>query len=114
MAPPPKIDAVELFRLWNSELTPAEICVSLKISRSYLSRLQQQYKLSKKHAARGKNHIADPSPEEIAERAREQRKKWTETEREARRVGPRCQRWTVPAFTYDGRIAAFSSANIMD
>jgi hypothetical protein len=114
MAPQPKINVVDLFKLWRSELSPAEICARLNISRSQLTRLQQQHKLPKKPITRSRQQPVDPTPEEIALRALEEQKNWSEAERESRRVGPRRTGWQIPAFTYDRRNFSFSSANVME
>jgi hypothetical protein len=109
-------DIPTLYRLWHqsAETMPvAEICRQLGgISQSHL------YALAKRHKLPGRekfyaNHEDDPTPEEIAERAAEVRRSWPEGEAERRLVGyAPGQSWTPPAFSYDGRYAAFAGTAV--
>ena len=69
-----QFDVPTLFRLWTSGVAREVICRELGISGSQLSVLKTRYKLPsrpRKPASLG----ADPTPEEIAERARECRER---------------------------------------
>jgi len=110
------VDIPTLFRLWNesAETMPvAEICRQLGgISQSHL------YSLAKRHKLPGREkfystHEDDPTPEEIAERAAEVRRGWADGVAEQRLVGYAPDRgWTPPAFSFNGRHAAFESTAV--
>jgi hypothetical protein len=110
------VDIPTLYRLWNesAETMPvAEICRQLGgISQSHL------YSLAKRHKLPGRekfyaNHEDDPTPEEIAERAAEVRRGWAEGVAEQRLVGyVPDSGWTPPAFSFNGRHAAFEGTAV--
>ena len=69
-------DVAELFRLWRElSLTRAEVARQIGVSEQRLSKLAERHGLG----PRGRQHRAysmdDPTPEEIAERARECRER---------------------------------------
>lgn len=64
------VDVPELWRLWHSEITRVELAKRLGVAQSTLCELQSRYGLPKRRRV-GSVPINDPTPEEIAERARE-------------------------------------------
>jgi len=105
-----KVNTLELFRLWNTNIRNDELADALGVPRGTLWYLRQRFKLP----ARGKGSRVPsvterdaPSPEEIEQRCAEIRASWPEGEEERRRVGPRQRRWSLPAYAFDGRGCAF-------
>lgn len=75
-------DAAELFRLWNdSTLTRAEIAYALGVTAGQLTRLASRHGLGKRGPQYRAFEVADPTPEEIEERAAECRAKHMEQRR---------------------------------
>lgn len=69
------VDVPLLYQLWNDRtLTRSEIASRLKISHTFLTRLVKRHKLPPRQAEH-KRHVVDPTPDEIAERARQCREK---------------------------------------
>lgn len=69
------IDVPLLYQLWNDRtLTRAEIASRLGISHTFLTRLVAKHKLPPRQAEHKRN-VVDPTPDEIAERARQCREK---------------------------------------
>lgn len=104
-------DVPELFRLWHTEMTNAELCHTLGIARSTLDTLRMRYKLPRRPFERKppKDYVEyAPSPDEIEARAAEVRAGWPEGEAEKRMVGRRSVRWEMPAFAFKPREHAFA------
>lgn len=69
------VDVPLLYQLWNDRtLTRAEIASRLGISHTFLTRLVAKHKLPPRHAEHKRN-VVDPTPDEIAERARQCRER---------------------------------------
>lgn len=69
------VDVPLLFALWaDNSLTRAEIASRLNISHTFLTRLAAKHKLPPRQSERKRN-VADPTPDEIAERARQCRER---------------------------------------
>jgi hypothetical protein len=110
MAKCPPVPVKELFQLWHNGTKIADICEQLKISESRLRSLTQKYGLPKRQGGNTKrNYGKDPTPEELARLTAETRQKWSQEEKEARYVGPKKRRWTVPAYHFDGRTNSFTT-----
>ena len=71
---PRKIDVAKLFKLWHSDMETPEIALEIGVSLSTLHTLRIRHKLPKKTRATVK-FVADPTPDEIAQRARECRER---------------------------------------
>jgi hypothetical protein len=104
----------DLFRLWNSDRTTTQVHEELGISYNQLVRLVAQHKLGKKPRVH-ERLTKDPTPEEIAERAAECRRKRELTVRvNATSHGSRLEnraRWTAPVYSYSERTGIFRPAN---
>lgn len=99
-----KVSVPDLFRLWNSDLTRAEICEKLGITVGRLYELSRKYKLPKKPVTNHNNidaEVAAPTVKEIKKRAAEIRKKWTPEEKKIRsscRVTGKPAPWRPPCY----------------
>ena len=71
---PRKIDVAKLFKLWHSDMETPDIALALGVSLSTLHTLRQRHGLPKKPRA-AVTFVADPTPDEIAKRARECRER---------------------------------------
>lgn len=71
---PRRVDVAELFRLWHSDMDTADIAIQFGVSLSTLHTLRLRHKLPKRPRAAVKL-VADPTPDEIATRARECRER---------------------------------------
>lgn len=104
----------DLFKLWNSERTTTQVHEELGISYSQLVRLVAQHKLGKKPRVNVRLE-KDPTPEEIAERAAEiRRKRESQVRLNATSHGSRVdhqERWTAPVYSYNEHTGIFKSAN---
>jgi hypothetical protein len=69
-----KVDAVLLHKLWHSDMETADIAFALGVSLSTLHNVRQKYGLPKRPRAEV-TLVADPTPQEIAERARQCRER---------------------------------------
>jgi uncharacterized protein YjcR len=69
-----EIDVAKLFKLWHSEMETPDIAVALGVSISTLWSLRQRHGLPKRPRA-AVTLVADPTPEEIAKRAKECRER---------------------------------------
>jgi hypothetical protein len=87
--------AVTLHRLWARGDSYQEIAAALGCSQSFVSRLKDRHKLPNRQKPNREIFDADPTPEEIAERAAECR---------ARRVvaTPKEERFSIPRYMWDG------------
>lgn len=68
------IDAALLFKLWHSDMETPDIAFALGVSLSTLHNVRQKYGLPKRPRAEV-TLVADPTPQEIAERARQCRER---------------------------------------
>jgi hypothetical protein len=83
-------DVPTLFRLWAAGLPEREISEALGIRVGSFYIVKNRYKLPERpRALPVASACDDPTPEEIAERAAEQRAKWSPEEEERRQVGTR-------------------------
>jgi hypothetical protein len=100
----------ELFKLWNSDRTTTQVHQELGISYNQLVRLVAQHKLGKKPRVQARL-AKDPTPEEIAERAAEvRRKRETLVRINATSHGSRLEnreRWTAPVYSYSEHTGIF-------
>jgi DNA-binding transcriptional MerR regulator len=69
-----KVDAAELFKAWFSEMDTGDIALHFGISLSTLHSLRCRHKLPKRPRA-AVTLVADPTPDEIARRAKECRER---------------------------------------
>lgn len=93
------IDVPLLCRLWNSGVERMEIARQLGTSENHVSRLAGKHKLKRRPKGCTRPPSADPTPEEIVERAAEQRAKRKAVE-DDKAVEIRC-------YTYDDRTGLF-------
>jgi hypothetical protein len=111
----PRVDVVKLFAVWNGQLPNLEAAKALNIS------VYQFYMLGKRYGLKNRVHLmsakkrrgkpeTDVTGAEYEQRKAEVRAKWSDEEREKRRVGPSARPWTMPAYAYDGRVCAFVKA----
>lgn len=106
--PTKKFDEKEFARLWESELTLAEICEQLGITGGSLWALQKKHGLPARGRPRDtQRRPDDPTPEQIAERAAECRAKRSKEERARMEKIDRVD-YEIPAFAFNGRDASFS------
>ena len=100
----------DLFKLWNSDRTTTQVHQELGISYNQLVRLVAQHKLGKKPRVH-ERLTKDPTPEEIAERAAEiRRKRETSGRMTATGHGSRIEhvaRWTAPVYSYSAHTGIF-------
>lgn len=105
------IDVQELFRLWHSPMTNAELCKHFEINGGSLWSLRKKYALPARPHAVVRDTLRrpdDPTPEEIAQRAAECRAKRSAQEK-ARNARAGRVRWELPAYAYNGRDCSFAS-----
>lgn len=91
-----KYCAATLHRLWARGDSYQEIAAALGCSESYVSRLKERHKLPNRQKPTVEILAADPTLEQIEERAAECRQ---------RRVGPglhKHERFSVPRYGWDG------------
>ncbi len=104
----------ELFKLWNSDRTTTQVHEELGISYNQLVRLVVQHKLGKKPRVNTRL-TTDPTPEEIAERAAEiRRKRETSGRMTATGHGSRVAhvtRVTAPVYSYSEHTGIFKPIN---
>jgi hypothetical protein len=100
----------DLFKLWNSDRTTTQVHQELGITYNQLVRLVAQHKLGKKPRVQARL-AKDPTPEEIAERAAEcRRKRKTAVRVSATSHGSRIEhaaRWTAPVYSYSEHTGIF-------
>jgi hypothetical protein len=111
----PRVDAAKLFALWHGQLPNLDVAKSLNISVYQLWVLGKRYGLPNRvhlmsAKKRGRKPETDVVGKEYERRKAEVRAKWSDEEREKRRVGPSARPWTMPAYAYDGRVCAFVKA----
>lgn len=98
----------ELYRVYNDFSIPTvEVCRILGVTRSQLFFIRKRHGLPPRPRAKTTVRLADPTPEEIAERAAECRARRTPAEK-ARMERAGCTRWELPSYVYDGRSCSFS------
>lgn len=69
-----QIDVPLLYKLWHSEMETPDIALALGVSLSTLHNVRGKYKLPKRPRA-AVTLVSDPTPDEIAERARQCRER---------------------------------------
>jgi hypothetical protein len=100
-----------LFKLWHSDKTVAQIRKELGITPSQLARLVTKYKLPKRSRETLERMPNDPTEEEIAERAealralRTTKNRVSATSHGSRLDQPR--RWTAPVYSYSEHTGIF-------
>ena len=70
---PKHVDAAKLFQLWHSDMDTGDIALELGVSTSTLHSLRLRHKLPKRK--RHATLMADPTPDQIEERARQCRER---------------------------------------
>jgi hypothetical protein len=114
----PDFNTAELYRVWYSQMSNTEAAEALGVSR------YQFYALGRNHRLRRRTHVQSAkardghddeeiTPEEFEARKAEVQAKWSDDEREKRRVGPSARPWRLPSYAYDGRVCAFAE-NALD
>ena len=106
------VDVVKLFALWHGRMQNLEVAKELGISVYQLYSLKQRYKLPPRVHMHGefnrrKAKCEAVDGEEYERRKAEIRARWSDEEREKRRVGPMARPWRLPSYAYDGRVCAF-------
>lgn len=107
-------NAADLYRLWYSPITNAELCRALNVGRSSLDVLRVRYKLARRPFERNNPKFKNdnvPTAEEIAARAAEVRAGWSEEERERRLAATGRRPWSMPAYSFHPREHAFLEAS---
>jgi hypothetical protein len=99
------VDVQELFLLWNSEMTNTELCEHFQITGGSLWSLRVKHKLPIRPRVVHRDtqrRPKDPTPEEIAERAAEQRARRCKEE-QARMEKMGRTEWEMPAYAFNSR-----------
>ena len=86
------IDLGELWRMWVGGVNANDIAAHFSVSRSTVYSLQRRYKLPQRKRV-CEDHVPDPTPEEIAERAE------IERQRRGKRRAPRVE---VRQYAFNG------------
>lgn len=105
----PSLDVPKLFRLWNSEMRSDDIAAELGLTRGQLYQAKVAYKLPNRlvqHNAKAQERLADPTEEEIAQRAAEVRAGWPPGEAE-RRMGNAAGRVEVLRYRWCNHTSGF-------
>lgn len=107
-----KVDVVKLFALWHGRMPNLEVAKELGISVYQLYSLGQRYKLPPRVHMHGEFNRRKAKEEVVVGEEYERRKaeiraRWSEEEREKRRVGSTARPWRPPSYAYDGRVCAF-------
>jgi hypothetical protein len=104
-------DVPTLFRLWAAGLPQGEICDQLGIRSGSFYIVKRRYKLPPRARAKQRPTQSEPDPtaEEIAERAAEQRAKWSPEEEERRRIGRGVERVALREYQFDRRNFALTA-----
>lgn len=102
------VNVSELLRLYNDpSISTTDLCFRLRISSGSLHRLRMRYGLPLRPMQKPNVKQADPTPEEIAERAAECRERRTKEETARAEKSGRV-RYRLPVYAYDGRDCAFT------
>jgi hypothetical protein len=114
----PEFSTAKLFEVWFSEMSHMEAARALGVSRYQFYALGRNHNLGRRthvQGARARDGHEDEeiSPEEFESRKAEVQAKWSDDEREKRRVGPSARPWRLPSYAYDGRVCAFAE-NTLD
>lgn len=102
-------DEATIRRLWASDLRNDHLAEALGVPHGWLETIRERYGLPiRRHHAPRNDHKADPTDQEIEERAATIRAGWTPAEAERRwQLGS--LRAECKQFAFDGRVAAFSA-----
>lgn len=111
------VDMAALFRIWHGPLENAEAAAAMGVSR------YQFYALGRRHGLGRRTHIQaakarinhgdeEITEEEFEARRAEVQSRWSDEERERRRVGPSARPWRMPSYAYDGRVCAFAETTL--
>lgn len=92
------LDLVALKDAWEGDETREQIAQKFNIPYRSLLQIARKHKWPVKERAPKKN---DPTPEQIAERAAELRKKWRPADERKRSVGKGVSSWQPPTITYN-------------
>ena len=87
-----------LHRMWASGESYYAIAAALGCLVSFVHRLKMRHKLPNRQRTLREVYAGDPTPEQIAERAAEQRAKREMPEDRARHVGTHCYGWDGYSF----------------
>jgi hypothetical protein len=102
-----QIDVPLLFKLWGREVEVREIAHVLGVSEAYVGRLARKHHLPKRLPQKAENNgrtVADPTPEEIAERAAEIRAR--------RPVAQDDGTVEIRCYAFDARHAVYSEGSL--
>jgi hypothetical protein len=102
-----EIDVPLLFELWNRNVEARVIAERLGVRETYVSKLAARFKLPKRLPQKAENNgrtVADPTPEEIAERAAQIRARRPVVEDDGT-VEIRC-------YAFDARHAVYSEGSL--
>lgn len=103
------IDIKKLFALWSSDLGTMEIAAKMGLTKNQVWSASRRLGLpTRPRSGSDRDQRERPTPEEIAERAAEVRAGWAPGEAEKRLVGRLRKRWSIPAYSFNGRDAAFT------
>jgi hypothetical protein len=104
------VDIALLFRIWHSPMGHMEAAAALGVSRAGLYALGRRHGLGRRTPATARDKKPEPeiTPEEFEARKAEVQSKWSDDERERRRVGPTARPWRLPSYAYNGRVCAFA------
>jgi hypothetical protein len=113
-----KISIAKFLDVWFSQMSHIEAAKSLGVSRCQFYALGRSHNLGRRaHVqsarARSGHNDAEITPEELEARRAYVQAKWSDEERERRRVGPSARPWRLPSYAYDGRVCAFAE-NALD
>jgi len=104
MRPKCGIDHDELRRLWaDNSLDTCEIADRLGVSMNTIYRERALLQLPKRYSGKRQDCELDPTLEEIEERTREIRSRWSPEEEQRRSAGSRSHGWRPQSFVFDSR-----------
>lgn len=102
------IDVKKLFALWAGNLGTMQIAAEMGLTKNQVWSAARRLGLpTRPRSGSDRDQRENPTPDEIAKRAAVVRAGWTPSEARRRLVGG-CRRWSIPAYSYNGRDAAFT------
>ena len=100
------IDVPLLFSLWHTDIDNRSLAARLGIANSRLWEMRRRYGLPPRRREH-QTETDDPTPEEIAERSAEIRRKWSVSEESLRRAGSGAS-WAPPSYSaFDRQTMSF-------
>jgi hypothetical protein len=111
-----QIDPVKFFALWNGPMQNLEIRRELGLTAHQFVALGKRYGLKPRthrmSASKRSGNDEAISEDEYEARKAEVQSRWSDAERERRRVGPTARRWRLPSYAYDGRSCSFVKSDM--